>query len=47
MEILMLANNLNGVSTLISGWLEIEIRRLQRIGKLLQRLQEIDKKIKS
>jgi len=47
MEILMLANNLNGVSTLISGWLEIEIRRLQRIGKLLQRLQEIDEKIKS
>ena len=47
MEILMLANNLNGVSTLISGWLEIEIRRLQRIGKLLQRIQEIDKKIKS
>jgi len=41
MEILMLANNLNGVSTLISGWLEIEIRRLQRIGKLLQRLQEV------
>ena len=35
MEILMLANNLNGVSTLISGWLEIEIGRLQRIGKLL------------
>jgi hypothetical protein len=31
MEILMLANNLNGVSTLISGWLEIEIRWLQRI----------------
>jgi hypothetical protein len=40
MEILMFANRLNGASTLISDWLEIEISRLQRIGKLLQRLQE-------
>ena len=47
MDILTFAHNLSSPPTLMADWLEIEIRRLQRIGKLLQRLQEIDEKIKS
>ena len=47
MDILTFAHNLSSPPTLMADWLEIEIRRLQRIGKLLQRLQEIDEKIKT
>jgi hypothetical protein len=45
MDILTFANNLNGSTNLISGWLEIEITRLRRVGELLRRLEQIDQKI--
>ena len=45
MDILTFAHNLSGSSTLVFGWLEIEIRRLRRIEELLRRLDQIDEKI--